>query len=51
VLRAAHAEGVEATDDAALVEQAGGRVVVVPGSPHNRKITTPDDLDWARGRG
>ena len=37
------AEG-EATDDAALVERAGGRVVVVPGDPANVKITTPADL-------
>jgi 2-C-methyl-D-erythritol 4-phosphate cytidylyltransferase len=51
VLRAAHASGRDATDDAALVEQAGGRVVVVPGSADNRKITTPDDLAWARRHG
>lgn len=44
VLRAAHAGGGEATDDAALVEAAGGRVVVVPGEPANRKVTTPVDL-------
>lgn len=48
VLRRAHASSAEATDDASLVEQAGGRVVVVPGEPGNRKITHPDDLDWAR---
>jgi 2-C-methyl-D-erythritol 4-phosphate cytidylyltransferase len=50
VLRRAHAGGLEATDDAALVERAGGRVVTVPGEPWNRKITSPDDLDWARQR-
>jgi 2-C-methyl-D-erythritol 4-phosphate cytidylyltransferase len=50
VLRRAHAGGPEATDDAALVERAGGRVVTVPGEPWNRKITSPDDLDWARQR-
>jgi 2-C-methyl-D-erythritol 4-phosphate cytidylyltransferase len=44
VLRAAHSRGDEATDDAALVEAAGGQVVVVPGNPRNLKITTPDDL-------
>lgn len=49
-LRAAHATGGDATDDAALVELAGGVVVVVPGDPENRKITTPDDLAWARDR-
>ena len=31
MLRAAHASGAEATDDAALVELLGGCVVVVPG--------------------
>jgi 2-C-methyl-D-erythritol 4-phosphate cytidylyltransferase len=44
VLRAAHAQLGQATDDAALVEAARGRVVVVPGDPRNLKITTPDDL-------
>jgi 2-C-methyl-D-erythritol 4-phosphate cytidylyltransferase len=48
VLRRAHAGGPEATDDAALVERSGGRVVTVAGEPWNRKITSPDDLDWAR---
>ncbi len=48
VLRAAHATGSEGTDDAALVEAAGGRVVVVAGEVTNRKITDPADLDWAR---
>ena len=47
-LRAAHAAGAEGTDDAALVERLGGRVVVVPGEPRNRKITEPNDLAWAR---
>lgn len=48
VLRRAHAGGGEATDDAALVEAIGGRVVVVPGDPRNRKLTTADDLVAAR---
>lgn len=48
VLRAVHAAGGEATDDAGLVEDAGGRVVVVPGSPEARKVTQPEDLEWAR---
>ncbi len=47
-LRAAHDGAAEATDDAALVEARGGRVAVVPGAATNRKITTPDDLEWAR---
>lgn len=50
VLRAAHDEGGDATDDAALVEQSGGTVVVVDGDPDNRKITEPADLEWARRR-
>ena len=47
-LAAAHFAGGEATDDAALVEAHGGRVVVVEGEPDNRKITVPADLEWAR---
>jgi len=43
-LRAAHADGGEATDDASLVEAAGGTVVLVPGPAHNLKITDPADL-------
>lgn len=43
-LRAAHAGGGEATDDAALVEAIGGRVVSVAGEPGNIKVTAPDDL-------
>jgi 2-C-methyl-D-erythritol 4-phosphate cytidylyltransferase len=50
VLRAAHASAGEGTDDAALVEANGGRVVVVDGSDDNRKITYPADLEWARRR-
>lgn len=43
-LKEAHAGGADATDDAALVESAGGRVVLVDGDPHNIKVTTPTDL-------
>jgi 2-C-methyl-D-erythritol 4-phosphate cytidylyltransferase len=43
-LRRAHEGGDDATDDAALVEAAGGRVVVVDGDRANLKITGPDDL-------
>lgn len=42
--RRAADEGVEATDDAALVERYGGRVVVVEGDARNLKITRPEDL-------
>lgn len=44
VLREAHAQAPQATDDATLVEQAGGRVVVVPGSRQAMKVTTREDL-------
>jgi 2-C-methyl-D-erythritol 4-phosphate cytidylyltransferase len=44
VLRQAHAGGDDATDDAALVEAFGGRVVVVDGDAANLKVTGPDDL-------
>ena len=37
----------QATDDAWLVERAGGSVVVVPSSPANFKVTTPHDLQVA----
>lgn len=47
-LRAAHSAGLEATDDATLVEAAGGTVVVVPGDRLNFKVTTPHDLEIAR---
>ncbi len=50
VLRRAHDAAGEATDDAGLVEALGGTVVVVEGDAVNRKITLPDDLDWARGQ-
>lgn len=54
-LRAAHADPALATDptvtdDASMVERRGGTVVVVAGDPLNRKITHPEDLDWARRR-
>ena len=46
-LRTAHRGEDDATDDAALVEATGGRVVVVPGDAGNRKITEPEDLRLA----
>jgi len=39
--------GAEATDDAELVERAGGTVTVVLTSRWNIKITYPEDLAWA----
>ena len=47
-LRQAHADDPEATDDAALVEAAGGTVTVVEGDPRNLKLTYPHDLTVAR---
>lgn len=51
VLLAAHAAadnaGVDATDDAGLVERIGGRVELIPGDGRNIKITTMADLDYA----
>lgn len=46
-LRRAHEASTDATDDAALMEAAGGSVVVVAGEPTNLKITTVADLSVA----
>ncbi len=50
-LREAHIQaeqrGIEATDDADLVERVGGRVAIIPSKTTNIKITTPDDWDLA----
>ena len=47
-LSAAYAQaGSAATDDAALVEAAGGRVVLTPGDPLLFKITHPEDFAMA----
>ena len=48
VLRAAHAQGAEATDDAALAEAIGATVTLVAGEMTNLKITRPVDLVVAR---
>ena len=45
--RQAFMEGLPATDDAALVERVGGRVVMVESSADNLKITRPEDLEMA----
>lgn len=51
VLERAHAqiqlEGLEATDDAMLVELDGGRVELLPSTDRNLKVTTPEDLVFA----
>lgn len=48
-LRRAHASGADGSDDAVLVERAGGDVRIVAGEPRNLKITVPDDLEIAAG--
>ena len=40
----AFADGFYGTDDAALVERIGGKIKIIPGSPLNIKVTTPEDL-------
>ena len=42
------ARGLELTDDAAVAEQAGLSVALVPGSEDNFKVTSADDLKRAR---
>lgn len=42
-LRAAHRDGAEATDDATLVEAAGGTIEIVDGETTNTKLTHPAD--------
>ena len=44
VLVAAHDETPEATDDAVLIEAAGGTVMAIPGEAAAHKITTAADL-------
>ncbi len=44
VLVAVHAGSPEATDDAALVEAAGGTVMAIPGEDAAHKVTTAADL-------
>jgi 2-C-methyl-D-erythritol 4-phosphate cytidylyltransferase len=48
VLRRAHVDASEATDDAGLVESLGATVRVVPGDPRNIKVTTAADLEVAQ---
>ena len=47
VLRAAHASGADASDDAALAEAVGANVVLVDGDVRNIKITNASDLALA----
>jgi 2-C-methyl-D-erythritol 4-phosphate cytidylyltransferase len=41
------ADGFLGTDEASMIERAGGAVHVVMGSPRNLKITSPGDLELA----
>lgn len=43
----AFADGVTVTDESMAVERLGLTVACVPGSTRNRKLTTPEDLEWA----
>jgi 2-C-methyl-D-erythritol 4-phosphate cytidylyltransferase/2-C-methyl-D-erythritol 2,4-cyclodiphosphate synthase len=50
VLREAYARfpaGAATTDDAAVVERAGGRIVLVPGDPRLMKLTYAEDFPMA----
>ncbi len=42
------ATGVDFTDDASVAQNAGVEVKIVPGSEHNYKITTAEDMQDAR---
>ncbi len=46
---AAFRDRLTLTDEAMAVERLGATVAAVPGSPRNRKLTTPEDLAWAEG--
>ena len=43
----AFADGVVVTDESMAVERLGLPVACVAGSTRNRKLTTPEDLEWA----
>lgn len=51
LLAQAHAraasDGYTGTDDASLIQRAGVKVNIAPGSPQNLKVTTPEDLKLA----
>ncbi len=45
--QSARSDGATITDEAMAVERLGRSVAVVPGQATNRKLTTPEDLEWA----
>lgn len=49
VLAPALRSSEDVTDDAALIELAGGRVTLFDGHPDNIKLTTPGDMERAAG--
>jgi len=53
IIKCAHAQAqkdeISGTDDSLLVERLGLPVYIVPSSPRNIKITTPEDMVIARG--
>lgn len=38
------------TDDASVVEAAGGRITLIEGERQNIKLTTPEDMAWAESQ-
>ena len=47
ILKKAHASGADATDDGALIEAIGKKVLIIKGEERALKITTPADLATA----
>ncbi|MBR0401856.1 MAG: 2-C-methyl-D-erythritol 4-phosphate cytidylyltransferase, partial [Lachnospiraceae bacterium] len=50
-LRGAEKSALKVTDDAMLAHAVGAEVKLVPGSPANLKVTTPEDVAFAEQRG
>ena len=50
-LRGAEKAALKVTDDAMLAHAVGAEVKLVPGSPANLKVTTPEDVAFAEQRG
>lgn len=46
--REARKRNREVTDDASLLEERGRKVLIIPGSYDNIKVTTPEDIELAR---
>ena len=50
-LRGAERAALKVTDDAMLARAVGAEVKLVPGSPSNLKVTTPEDVEYMRRGG